>query len=460
MREKGRGSDPWQDEYFIDLGASSSAERNSGRQKAKGRPSVRNPSYSGRDGTAPGRRPARRPGDSAPARPSVRPPRPEYGESDRARRKPGGGESRRRPAPAPARKRRKQKKPMSKKGRAVVYLLTFFGVLTSAVMLCVFLLFRVAQIEVTGDQVYSASDILKICGYETGDNLVFLPTKEQEEQLERELPYIEKAEVRKRLPGTLEISVTAAKVGACIESGGSWLYLSENGKLLERQDKPMAGVMQIVGVTPEDSTLGTGLKLSDANVETVFRQIMAKLVELDAVNKFTKLDLSDLYNIRIWYEGRIQFLLGNAADLAYKVEFGYKIASDPKSIGTQETGTLDLTVANDVKRSTFTADKPGENNSASSAGGDSGTVPDSSSNDSSGEGDTSDDGRDGGIPDDYFTGGGDSSDGDTGGDTGDIGDTWDDGDTGDTWDTGDDGGTGDTGGTWDAGDGAGEGDGM
>ena len=30
MREKGRGSDPWQDEYFIDLGASSSAERNSG----------------------------------------------------------------------------------------------------------------------------------------------------------------------------------------------------------------------------------------------------------------------------------------------------------------------------------------------------------------------------------------------------------------------------------------------
>ena len=202
------------------------------------------------------------------------------------------------------------------------------------------------------------------------------------------------------------------------------------------------------------------LKLSDANVETVFRQIMAKLVELDAVNKFTKLDLSDLYNIRIWYEGRIQFLLGNAADLAYKVEYGYKIASDPKSIGTQETGTLDLTVANDVKRSTFTADKPGENNSASSAGGDSGTVPDSSSNDSSGEGDTSDDGRDGGIPDDYFTGGGDSSDGDTGGDTGDIGDTWDDGDTGDTWDTGDDGGTGDTGGTWDAGDGAGEGDGM
>ena len=35
MREKGRGSDPWQDEYFIDLGASSSAERNSGRQKAR-----------------------------------------------------------------------------------------------------------------------------------------------------------------------------------------------------------------------------------------------------------------------------------------------------------------------------------------------------------------------------------------------------------------------------------------
>ena len=60
--------------------------------------------------------------------------------------------------------------------------------LTAAVLLCVFLLFRVAQIEVTGDQVYSASDILKICGYETGDNLVFLPTKEQEEQLERELP--------------------------------------------------------------------------------------------------------------------------------------------------------------------------------------------------------------------------------------------------------------------------------
>ena len=72
------------------------------------------------------------------------------------------------------------------------------------------LLLRVTDIQVTGDQVYAEEDILKICGFKEGDNLLLIPASDRERRLESQLPYIAEASISRQIPGTVRIEITAA----------------------------------------------------------------------------------------------------------------------------------------------------------------------------------------------------------------------------------------------------------
>ena len=81
--------------------------------------------------------------------------------------------------------------------------------------------------------------------------------------------------------------------------------------------------------------------------------------------------------------------LGNAAELDYKVQFGYKLLREGH-IGEDQTGVLDLSYA-DVRRAGFTSqpvDPAGQASPASASGGESqpeeGESPDSSTEEESG----------------------------------------------------------------------------
>lgn len=443
-----RGRDLWEDDGFIDINSDSSAPP---VRPPKGRPPQRPQAkaqaraQAGRRKSPPasagaGQAPARK---SRPPRPAPRPPSPlrdyegfeEYG---RPRRPSGGPESRRNPTP-PRKPRPKARNPIGGKARRMIVAVTVLSMAVITALLCIFLLFKVSEIQITGDKVYEDSAILNICGYRAGDNLVFLTTADREKALKEQLPYIAEVEISRHLPGTLEIHITGAQVASCVSSGGSWLYASGGGKILERKDAPKDGVMQVVGLVPLDTEPGQNIRVEDEGVMSAYQEIVSRLVELKVVEKFTKLDLSDPFDIRLWYEDRVEFKLGNAAELSYKVEFGCRLVEDPTKIGLKDRGILDLSYA-DVNRSHFemeTATPSPSPDAPASSGGDGA---------SSASG-----GRDG-IPDSLFTGSSDEA-GD-GADPGDGGDTGDSGDAGDTGDAGEgdyDGGfdTWDDGGAWD-----------
>ena len=106
---------------------------------------------------------------------------------------------------------------------------------------CIFLVFKVAEIQVTGDSVYSAQEITDLCGYEIGENLVFLTTEDREQRLESQLPYVQEAQITRHLPNTLEIHITGAQVQASVETAGGWLWVSDQGKILELGTAPRRG---------------------------------------------------------------------------------------------------------------------------------------------------------------------------------------------------------------------------
>ena len=370
-----------------------------------------------------------------------------------ARRRPPG------PPGGPGRPRRepprKGHKPLGKTARRVTLLLAVLAMAAVTALLCVFLLFKVADIQVTGDPVYSQEEVLALCDYAIGDNLLFAPTQSQEERLESQLPYVEDAEVIKHFPNTLEIRITAAQTAASVSSGGGWLYVSSQGKILELGAEPAAATMQVTGFVSTATQPGQYLQAEDATALSALQEILTALTQREMITQCTRLDLTDLYDIRLWYQDRVECKLGSTAELTYKLDFAYDALINPTTenrIGDKETGVLDLSYAADAHKAGFEAGPVDPAGSASSAaasstpegegtdttdgtaGETSGDTTDGSSGDTAGE---TSGGRGDDIPDSPFTTGdsaataSDSTDpgtaaGDSGSDSGDSGSNQDD----------------------------------
>ena len=225
MRQKRRQQDPWEGYEFIDINSRADEE-------------------------PPPRQPARQ---RASRRGRASPSRPPRGQPSRQRREP------QRPARASRSRQpqqRRQRKPMSKAARRFLLVFTLLCMMAVTAVMCVFLVFKVRTIQVTGDLVYEESAILDVCGYQVGDNLALLTTAEQEVALESQLPYIAETQVIRHFPNTLEIHVTAAQKAACVQSGSQWFNVSYSGKILESVAAPEDGVLQVTGLTLTDPAPG------------------------------------------------------------------------------------------------------------------------------------------------------------------------------------------------------------
>ena len=73
-----------------------------------------------------------------------------------------------------------------KKSRALLLfnIIAFSVVVIGAVLLCIFVFFKVGNVTFTSDAGYDEADIRRVCGINEGDNLVLLETESREKALD------------------------------------------------------------------------------------------------------------------------------------------------------------------------------------------------------------------------------------------------------------------------------------
>lgn len=390
MKRKPKQEDPWAGYQFIDI--NSHGEEGERLQLSSSRRGRASPS-SRRETTRrapPRQRPSQQP--SQRRRPSRERP------------------SAREPVPRSRPSQSRPKKPLGKAARRFLLVFTLLCMVAVTAFLCVFLLFKVRTIEITGDMVYEESAILEVCGYQVGDNLALLTTEEQEQALEQQLPYIQEVQIRRHFPSTLEIHVTGASEAACVSSGSQWFSISYQGKILEEKAAPDDGVMEITGLVLTDPAPGSRLQAQDDDHQNAMATILSVLDEWDAAGSFTRLDVTDLYNITMTYQDRILFQLGSTVGLDYKVDFGLRMVTNPDYLDVNATGTLDLSLAADIRRASFTATNGGlDTGGNTTSGQDNDTAGDSSADEDTSGDDDSSDGQDGSSGEDTSSDSSDSS---------------------------------------------------
>lgn len=229
------------------------------------------------------------------------------------------GNEKHRPVGNPA-VRRKRKRNMSLYYGTVLFIAAIiFAVLSVTVF------FNIETVTVKGSSKYTVEEIIEVSGINGGDNMIRKNMGMTAEKITSELIYIETAEIKRKLPSTVEIAVTPCVETACMQKDGGFFIVSGTGKILDLSEDTREGLLIFYGANPaEDMDLGMKFASEDENKTEVIYNLLSRS-ESEFVSKITSFDVTDRLNISCVYEDRITVELGVISEIDYKFELAEKI---------------------------------------------------------------------------------------------------------------------------------------
>ncbi len=269
-------------------------------------------------------------------------------------------EYRDRPARTQPRRRNMQAKKVKAKAKnrkrnlILFYLSVFVVIIAAAITLSLTVLFKISTVEVTGTSRYSAEEIIKESEIAEGSNLFLFHKDQAIRNIMERLPYVGQVTISRKLPGTVTIHVADAVIAGAIPYNGGYLIIDHNGKALEQSAELPQGYPEITGLRIAEAVVGNMLVYEDNDQKTAFTELLEALTQ-SGLDKITQIDVSDTYNLKAVYDGRITMNFGIATDLDYKARFAKSIF-DSGNIQSTERGTLNLTVVTDNNKVYFSPD--------------------------------------------------------------------------------------------------------
>lgn len=225
-------------------------------------------------------------------------------------------------------------------------LLTLVAIVAAAVF-GVTVFFQVNTFEIHGVENYSEDAVIIASGIELGQSILLVDKSKVASRINTRLPYVQSVQIKRRLPGTVVITVTEGKAAASVRSEYDeyWL-IDDKGKLMEQVNEDRAAsVTQISGVSALLPVAGDQIRLSQEDQQRldVALELLQQLERYDLAGRIVSIDVTQLYNIVMYYTDQFEIQLGSTEELDYKIKYlAYALESlDGKS------GLIDLTFDQD-----------------------------------------------------------------------------------------------------------------
>lgn len=221
-------------------------------------------------------------------------------------------------------------KPKSKKIKVLIISIL---VLIAIIVAMLSPLFNIKNIQVVGNTILSSEEIISISGIKTEENMFKVMKLKTIDRI-KENAYINEVAIHKKLPNTIEIQVKERKPSFMLEYGNGYVYLSNQGYMLEissiKKDIPT-----ILGTTTSKENYKPGNRLNKDDLEklgTVIK-IMAVAKTHNIENLITTIDISnsDNYTLRLEQEKKTVYL-GDCSYLETRMSSLMSILENEKDI--------------------------------------------------------------------------------------------------------------------------------
>ena len=243
-------------------------------------------------------------------------------------------------------KRTNQRRQKIRRKKIIIRSLVGIVFLCVGIILALTLFFNINKIVVSGDKVYSEKEVVDASEINMGDNLIFLSKEEINNEITKDLPYVGAVKIKRRLPSTLEIVITKTEAYMATAQDGYYILLDKNGKVLEKDLEIIDENIILVNLG-EINSVEIGEKIS-LKEEKTLKKLSDVLTECEnvGIREITSINISDIYNIKLVYQGRITLELGETDEnnLNSKLALGKAAIEKQNAENNLHRGTINLTV--------------------------------------------------------------------------------------------------------------------
>lgn len=217
-------------------------------------------------------------------------------------------------------------------------------VLVVGIVLCLTVFFNIAAITVDGDEIYNAQQIVEASGLRVGENMFLMSAKKTAAQIEKNLPYIEKAEIKRSLSCTVTVTVHRAQAVAALESEDTYILLNASGKVLEDGVFTLADSLLILNAGAVHSAVpGESVEFASPESLQTFSAVYQALCDAQ-ITGITALDIENPMLVTARYQDRILLKLGEASAIPEKTNFIRATLERCEKNTPNFRGTIDFTI--------------------------------------------------------------------------------------------------------------------
>lgn len=218
--------------------------------------------------------------------------------------------------------KKKKRKKQFKKATIIIILFT----ITAVILLLKLPYFNVSKILVTNNINLSNESIINISGIENGNNIFYINGNAVKNLLLKN-PYIEKVSIKRILPSTINIEVNERKIMYYYKDNGNYLVIANDGTLIEKREQiSKMKLVELSGFEFAASKVGEKLSSDEPRKFDAINQIGEIILNNKTEHVITKVDVSDVLNIKIYFEN-ICAKIGTIENVKEKLNMAINILS-------------------------------------------------------------------------------------------------------------------------------------
>ena len=170
--------------------------------------------------------------------------------------------------------------------------------------------FNIKEVSVQGNNKINSEEIKSLSQLTIDENIFRFSSKEVEENV-KENAYVDTVDIKRKLPNTVEITITERETKYQLEYGNAFIYIDKDGYILEISDVN-ANLPIIRGYGTLQENLQPGNKLTDEDCEKLItvEKFLRAAQNNGIYDIITYVDISDSkdYKIEMPTKGKIAYL--------------------------------------------------------------------------------------------------------------------------------------------------------
>ncbi len=229
----------------------------------------------------------------------------------------------------------------TRKTRERIKRISFVSFIALIVIVCFVIFgFSLRDVSVSGSVVYSNENIKATAENISGKNVLLLNTDKLEEAILAEYPALKEVSVKKKLPGSISVSVTDEQPLYHISFDSEYYLLSSDLRVMEKTNDVMRtdGVMEIQMSDVKKVRVGDVIEFYNEYQYGYMKDLLEQIRIHEVGANVVSVDASDKFDITLEYGERFTVKLGVGENIPTKLTLAKAYI---ESLPENETGIID-----------------------------------------------------------------------------------------------------------------------